>query len=75
MERTLQSSRREATTQHDHELESGVDASRSQERAVQGPQYASSRADITRSTTRKRNVIETLDAAIIYSNSHNENPG
>lgn len=75
MERTLQSPRGEATTQHDDELEFRFDASRSQEQALQGPQSASSRANITRSTTRKRDVIETLDAAIIYSDSHNENPG
>lgn len=75
MERTLQSSRGEATTQHDDELEFRVDASWSQEQALQGPQSASSRANITRSTTMKRDVIETLDAAIIYSDSHNENPG
>lgn len=75
MERTLQSSRGEATTQHDDELEFRVDASWSQEQALQGLQSASSRAKITRSTTMKRDVIETLDAAIIYSDSHNENPG
>jgi len=57
MERTLQSSREEATTQHDDELEFRVDASQSQEQALQGPQSASSRADITR---RKRDVIETF---------------
>lgn len=60
MERTLQSSREEATTQHDDELEFRVDASQSQEQALQGPQSASSRAAITRSTTRKRDVIETF---------------
>lgn len=75
MERTLQSWRGEATTQHDDELEFRVDASRSQEQALQGPQSASSRAEITRSTTRKRDDIETMNAAIIYSDSHNENPG
>lgn len=75
MERTLQSSRGEATTQRDDELEFRVDASRSQEQALQGPQSASSRADITRSTTRKRDDIETMNAAIIYSDSHNKNPG
>lgn len=75
MERTLQSSRGEATTQRDDELEFRVDASRSEEQASQIPQSASSRADITRSTTRKRDDIETMNAAIIYSDSHNENPG
>lgn len=75
MERTLQSSRGEATTRHDGELEFRVDASRSQVQALQGPQSASSRADITRTTTRKRDDIGTLNAAIIYSDSHNDNPG